>query len=123
MKITKRAVFALSLSGFAPLVLAEEISQAYVPLTLKTSSAQEEAKGFIEDSSLTGSTRNWFSRENGKRGTTWGIDKGNGLSERTSSRNTWVQGTILNYTSGFTEGTVGISTEVAAYNTVALEQG
>ncbi len=123
MKITKRAVLTLSLSGFAPLALAEEVSQAFVPLTVKTSSAQDEAQGFIEDSSLTGSTRNWFAKEKGKRGLTWGINKGNGATERTGSRDTWVQGTIVNYTSGFTQGTVGFSTEVAAYNTVALEQG
>ena len=123
MKITKRAVFALSLSGFTPMALAEDISQAFVPLTVKTSSAQDEARGFIEDSSLTGSTRNWYAREKGKRGQTWGIDKGNGVTERSNSRDTWVQGTIVNYTSGFTQGAVGFSTEVAAYNTVALERG
>ncbi|POA38258.1 outer membrane porin, OprD family, partial [Pseudomonas sp. MPR-ANC1] len=29
---------------------------------------------------------------------------------------------ILNYTSGFTQGTVGVSTEVAAYNFIALDR-
>ncbi|RZA27674.1 MAG: hypothetical protein EOP02_09660 [Proteobacteria bacterium] len=91
MKITKRAVLTLSLSGFTPLALAEEVSQAFVPLSVKTSSAQDEAQGFIEDSSLTGSTRNWFAKEKGKRGLTWGINKGNGATERTGSRDTWVK--------------------------------
>ena len=123
MKLSKSAVLALSLSGLSPLALAEQVSQAYVPVTVKTTSAQEQAKGFLEDSSLTGSTRNWFAKEKGKRATTFGINKGNGVTERTRDRDTWVQGTILNYTSGFTQGTIGFSTEVAAYNTVALERG
>ena len=37
-----------------------------------------------------------------------------GTRESTPRRINWVQGTILNYTSGFTEGTVGFSTQVAA---------
>ncbi|WP_413770179.1 OprD family outer membrane porin, partial [Vibrio vulnificus] len=40
----------------------------------------------------------------------------------TDRRINWVQGTILNYTSGFTQGTVGFSTEVAAYNAVVLDR-
>ena len=34
-----------------------------------------------------------------------------------------MQGTILNYSSGFTQGTVGFAVEAAGYNAIALEQG
>ncbi|WP_282877048.1 OprD family outer membrane porin [Pseudomonas peli] len=43
------------------------------------------------------------------------------MATSTDRRTNWVQGTILKYSSGFTEGTVGVSTEVAAYNAIALD--
>ena len=44
------------------------------------------------------------------------------MTETDANRTNWLQGTILNSTSGFTQGTVGVSTEVAAYNVVALDR-
>ncbi|WP_409276639.1 OprD family porin [Pseudomonas defluvii] len=123
MRRTKNAVLALSLSSLSTLALAEPISQAFVPVTVKSTSDQNEAKGFIEGQSLSGSTRNWYAHERATRGPLWKYYKRDGSRHDTHSRNNWVQGTIINYTSGFTEGTVGFSTEVAAYNAIALEQG
>ncbi|WJM98370.1 OprD family porin [Pseudomonas defluvii] len=123
MRRTKNAVLALSLSSLSTLALAEPISQAFVPVTVKSTSDQNEAKGFIEGQSLSGSTRNWYAHERATRAPLWKYYKRDGSRHDTHSRNNWVQGTILNYTSGFTEGTVGFSTEVAAYNAIALEQG
>ncbi|MHC6227217.1 OprD family porin [Pseudomonas sp. X10] len=123
MRRTKTAVLALSLSGLSTLALAEPASQDFVPLTVKSGSAQDEAQGFFEGQSLSGSTRNWYARERATRAPLWKYYKSDGSRHDTHSRDNWVQGTILNYSSGFTEGTIGFATEVAAYNAIALEQG
>jgi len=114
---------ALSVSAFSALTQAEPASQAFFPLSLKASSEQAEASGFFEGQSLTGSTRNWYARERATRAPLWQYSKSDGSRHDTHSRDNWVQGTILNYSSGFTQGTVGFATEVAAYNAIALERG
>jgi len=113
----------LSVSAFSALTQAEPASQAFFPLSLKASSEQAEASGFFEGQSLTGSTRNWYARERATRAPLWQYSKSDGSRHDTHSRDNWVQGTILNYSSGFTQGTVGFATEVAAYNAIALERG
>ncbi|PWB34927.1 outer membrane porin, OprD family [Pseudomonas sp. SDI] len=113
----------MSLTGLTVMAHAESASQDVVPVTVKTTSAQSQAKGFIDGQSLSGSTRNWYAHERAARAALWKYRKSDGTTHDTHSRNNWVQGTILNYTSGFTEGTVGFSTEVAAYNAIALERG
>ncbi|MGH8439422.1 MAG: OprD family porin [Pseudomonas sp.] len=123
MRPTKTAVLALSLSGLSAVAQAEPVSQDFVPVSVKTTSAQSEAKGFIEGQSLSGSTRNWYARERATRAPLWKYRKSDGSLHDTHSRDNWVQGTILNYSSGFTEGAIGFATEVAAYNAIALEQG
>ena len=123
MRRTQTAVLALSLGGLSAMAQAEPASQDYVPLSVKTTSAQEQATGFIEGHSLSGSTRNWYARERATRAPLWKYYKSDGTRHDTHSRDNWLQGTILNYSSGFTQGTVGFATEVAAYNAVALEQG
>ncbi|NBA97078.1 OprD family porin [Pseudomonas sp. R5(2019)] len=120
MRLTKKALLAISISGLSTLVHGESASQDYVPFTLK-SSAQAEASGFIEGQSLGGSTRNWYANELKRRGGTFRYQK-HGEFQETPRRINWLQGTILNHTSGFTQGTVGISTEVAAYNVIALDR-
>ncbi|WP_252090145.1 OprD family porin [Pseudomonas sp. MWU13-3659] len=114
---------ALSVGAFSALALAEPASQDFVPVTLKSSSEQAESKGFIDGQSLSGSTRNWYAHERATRAPLWKYYKGDGTQHDTHSRNNWVQGTILNYSSGFTEGTVGFAVEAAAYNAIALERG
>jgi hypothetical protein len=100
---------------------AEPVSQAFVPTQLSSKNAQSEAAGFIEDSHLTGTTRNWYSNELRRRDSTFGFND-NGVRRESQRRTNWVQGTIVNYTSGFTQGVVGFSTELALYNAVALER-
>jgi len=90
-------------------------------VTVNEKSAQAEATGFLEGQSISGSTRNWYANEQLKRGGKFAYRK-NGQSTETDRRINWVQGTIIKYNSGFTEGTVGFSTEVAAYNAIALER-
>jgi hypothetical protein len=113
----------MAIGSLSTLATAAPASQAFVPLTLKSTSAQEAASGFIEGQSLSGTTRNFLAKEQWKRGGGLTFQKGDGSSEHTSSRDTWTQGTILNYTSGFTHGTVGFAVEGALYNEIALEQG
>lgn len=123
MRPTRHAVLALTLGGLTALAHAEPVSQEMVPLTLKQTPEQSLASGFIDGQSLTGSTRNWYAHERATRGPLWSYSKSDGSRHPTSRRDNWVQGTILNYRSGFTEGTVGLSTEVALYNAVALQRG
>ena len=119
MKLSSTAILALAISSVTATAYAESQSQAFNPVTVKTTSAQSEATGFVEGQSVSGSTRNWYSNELRRRGNTFSYTR-DGVEHRDSRRTNWVQGTILNYTSGFTQGTVGFSTEVAAYNAIAL---
>ena len=123
MKTTQRTLLAIAIGSLSTYAIAEPASQAFVPLTVKSTSAQSEATGFVEGQSLSGTTRNFFAKEKWKRGGGLTFQKEDGSSEHTSSRDTWTQGTIVNYTSGFTQGTVGFAVEGALYNEIALEQG
>lgn len=122
MKLSSKALLALAISTITATAYAEPVSQDFVPTTLAGSSAQSEAKGFIDGQSLGGTTRNWYANEMFRRDTRIGYFKNEGDTAKTrvSRRYNWDQGTILNYTSGFTQGTVGVSTEVAAYNVISL---
>ena len=122
MRKTSTVLLAVSITTLGAMAHAENASQAFVPTTLSTTHAQDGAKGFIEDQHLTGSTRNFYARERSTRADLFSYQK-DGQKVPTNRRDTWTQGTILNYTSGFTEGTVGMGTEVAVYNEVALEAG
>ena len=117
MKLTSSALLALSISSLTAMANADE----FVPTEAKTSSAQSETKGFLEDQTLGGTTRNWYANELRRRDDRFTYND-HGTRETTPRRINWVQGTILDYKSGFTEGTVGFSTQVAAYNAVALNR-
>ncbi|MFP0197397.1 OprD family porin [Pseudomonas sp. PHC1] len=121
MKLSNTAILALAISSITATAYAETQSQAFTPVTVNEKSAQAEATGFLEGQSITGSTRNWLANEQLKRGGKFTYRK-DGVATPTDRRINWVQGTIVKYNSGFTEGTVGFSTEVAAYNAIALER-
>ncbi|MFF7707053.1 OprD family outer membrane porin [Pseudomonas sp. NPDC007930] len=123
MQSIQRTLLALAIAGTTTPVLAGAASQAFVPTELSSNNAQAQASGFIAGQSLSGSTKNFFAQERTKRDTRFSILKGDGSRESTSLRETWTQGTILNYSSGFTQGTVGFAAELAAYNEIALQQG
>ncbi|KFE44560.1 OprD family porin [Pseudomonas syringae] len=122
MKKVNTAAFALSIATLSAMVQAEPTSQAFVPTELSSKSAQGEANGFFEDQHLTGTTRNWYANELARRDTSFSYRKGGDTPTPTSRRINWVQGTIVDYTSGFTQGTVGFSTELALYNAIALDR-
>ncbi|CAI8778490.1 OprD family porin [Pseudomonas sp. YuFO20] len=121
MKLSSTAILALAISSVTATAYAETQSQAYTPVTLNEKSAQSEATGFLEGQSISGTTRNWYANEQLKRGAKFSYKK-DGVSTPTDRRINWVQGTIVKYNSGFTEGALGFSTEVAAYNAIALDQ-
>jgi len=121
MKLSSTALLALAISSITATAFAETQSQDFVPTTLAGTSAQSEAKGFIDGQSLGGTTRNWFSNEQRFRGSKFTYQK-HGEARTDAYRTNWLQGTILNYSSGFTQGTVGVATEVAGYNVIALDQ-
>ena len=101
MRRTTFTALALSLGALSATAQAKPVSQDFVPVTLKSSSEQAEATGFLEGQSLTGSTRNWYARERATRAPLFRYYKSDGTLHRTHSRDNWVQGTILNYSSGF----------------------
>lgn len=121
MKLSSSALLALAISSITATAYAENVSQDFVPTELNSTNAQAETKGFIEGQSLSGTTRNWYANELRRRDDRFSYNH-NGQATPTPRRINWVQGTILNYSSGFTEGTVGVSSEVAAYNAIALDR-
>ncbi|MBD1553362.1 OprD family porin [Pseudomonas typographi] len=122
MQLTQRTFLAAALASTASAALAAPAGQAFVPTELKANNTQAEATGFAPGQVLSGSTKNFFAQERTKRDTRFYILKG-GTRETTRLRDAWTQGTILRYTSGFTQGTVGFGAEAAAYNEIALQQG
>jgi len=121
MKPSKIALLALAISSASAVAHAETVSQQFVPTTVSDTRAQAESKGFVEGQSLSGTTRNWYANELRRRDDRFSYNH-NKVATPTARRINWVQGTILNYSSGFTQGTVGFSTEVAAYNAIALDR-
>ena len=83
---------------------------------------QAGAKGFIEGQSLSLRTRNFAALEQAQDSNGFRIPKEDG-SEFTHNRRTWVQGTLLKYSSGYTRGTVGFGLDVAGYHALSLERG
>jgi hypothetical protein len=116
----KKTLLAVSIGGFASLVQAEPVSQAFVPTT-HAKNSQADATGWVEGQTLGGTTRNWYANELGMRETRFSYNK-DGTPTDTRRRINWVQGTIVNYSSGFTQGTVGINAELALYNAIALDR-
>jgi len=121
MKLSSTALLALAISSITATAYAETQSQDFVPTTLAGTSAQSEAKGFIDGFSLGVIFRDWYTTEKKFRGQRFSYEKHN-QTRTDANRTNWVQGTILNGTSGFTQGTVGVSTEVAVYNALVLDR-
>lgn len=88
-------------------LLATAISTAMgAPLALAN---QAESQGFIEDSHLKFMTRNMYWNHNGRNGN--------------ADRREWGQGFRLDYTSGYTQGTVGFGIDASAYSAIKLDGG
>ena len=72
-------------------------------------SDQSQAKGFVDDSSLTVHLKNYYFNRDGKNG---GDD-----------RKDWAQGMLGNFSSGFTQGTVGFGVDAYGYWGIKLDGG
>lgn len=122
MQLRKVILITIISSGYHAVSLASQDTE-YSILTLNPKNAQTDAGGFINDQSLSGYTRNWYSKERSIAGPIFRYYKGDGSRANTHSRDTWVQGTLLKYTSGFSQGAVGLGVEFVGQNVIALERG
>ncbi|MBG0844047.1 OprD family porin [Pseudomonas chengduensis] len=111
MKILKLSCLALAIGAVA--------SQAAV------AGQQQEAKGFIEDSSLQLINRNFYMNRDYRHGgsNSQGINRAKPVNERNGYREEWAHGAQLNFSSGFTQGTVGVGADAFAYGGVKLDSG
>lgn len=71
-------------------------------------SSQAQSKGFIADSSLTLNLRNYLDHFDNEGG---------------PHRHAWVQGAMLDYTSGYTQGLVGLGLDASLYGALKLDGG
>ena len=80
-----------------------------------------EEHGFVEDSTLTLNTRQWYSHEIGSKAVHFRAQTNDG-PRAVRDRTAWVQGFKLDYISGFTQGPLGFGLDVSTYSAVALER-
>jgi hypothetical protein len=81
---------------------------------------QASAKGFIEDSKASLTLRNFYFNQDNRSGTLAERQKHTDIPTKTEE---WGQGFILNYTSGYTEGTVGVGLDAVGLLGVKLDSG
>lgn len=74
-----------------------------------TLAGQTDANGFIEDSQLSGQLRNYY--------------RNNDYRDRDNDGREWAQGLVLDYQSGYTQGTVGFGVDAHAYFALKLDSG
>ncbi|WP_263143653.1 OprD family porin [Pseudomonas sp. RIT-PI-AD] len=86
---------------------------------------QESSHGFVEDSHLTVLNRNfYFRRDYAHDGTTSLARNGTKPVDRRSDYSEeWVQGLMANFTSGFTQGTLGFGVDAYFYQALRLDSG
>lgn len=94
-----------------------------LPAVSKPLKGQASATGLIDGQALKLTTRNFAAIEHNRDNWSFSIPKSDGSLESTHRRSTWVQGTALHYNSGYTEGTVGVGLDAAAFNVINLERG
>lgn len=82
---------------------------------------QAKEAGFIEDSSLTLNTRQWYSHEIGRKGTYYHAQTSEGR-RAVRDRTAWLEGFKLDYISGLTQGMVGFGVDLSMYSAVSLER-
>ncbi|MEN0105927.1 MAG: OprD family porin, partial [Pseudomonas sp.] len=88
-------------------------------------SAQEDAKGFIEDSKLSLLNRNFYFRRDYQHGlvSSLGRNSRKSVDKRSDYSEEWAQGLMVNYASGFTQGTVGFGIDAYSYTGIKLDSG
>lgn len=87
-------------------------------------SSQDESKGFIEDSTLTSKTRMLYMNRDYRNGAGNISKNGDGAAPyKKGYREDWGLSELLNYESGFTQGTVGVGVDAFAMGTLRLDGG
>jgi imipenem/basic amino acid-specific outer membrane pore len=88
-------------------------------------SAQEDAKGFIEDSKLNLLNRNFYFRRDYQHGlvTTLGRNAYKPADKRSDYSEEWAQGLMVNFNSGYTQGTVGFGLDAYSFTGIKLDSG
>jgi imipenem/basic amino acid-specific outer membrane pore len=87
-------------------------------------SSQDDAKGFIEDSTLTAKTRAMYMNRDYKSGVGNVRNGKTGIDDKTSGyRQDTGLSELLNYQSGFTQGTVGVGIDAMAMGSLKLDGG
>ena len=84
-------------------------------------SSQDDSKGFIEDSTLTSKTRMLYMNRDFKNGEGNIAKQGGGF--KSGYREDWGLSELLNYSSGFTQGTIGVGVDAFAMGTLRLDGG
>ncbi|MGP5446010.1 OprD family porin [Pseudomonas helleri] len=84
-------------------------------------SSQDDSKGFIEDSTLTSKTRMLYMNRDFKNGAGNIAKPGGGFKSGYSED--WGLSELLNYSSGFTQGTIGVGVDAFAMGTLRLDGG
>jgi len=86
---------------------------------------QQDANGFIEDSSLGLLSRNFYMNRDFRNGgsNSQGTNGAKPASQRNGYREEWAQGEMLNFASGFTQGTLGFGIDAFAYGGAKLDTG
>ncbi len=102
--------------------LALAASTAVIAQDNPRPSQQEQAPGFIEGSHLDLNLRHYYSNQQTQRDTYLTIKKPDG-NQRTRVRETWVQTGMLKYSSGYTQGLIGLGVDAALFSAVNLERG
>ncbi|WP_262137679.1 OprD family porin [Pseudomonas sp. Marseille-Q5117] len=121
MKITILSALIASLTTM-PVAQADPVSLSLFKVKRKDVKAQDTATGFVNGQYLSGVTRNWYSRERATKGPIYRHYEAVGSKSYSHNRDNWVQSIIVDYSSGFTQGTIGIAAQVAVYSDVALER-
>ena len=81
-------------------------------------SSQDDAKGFVEDSTLTSKTRMLYMNRDFRNGASNPTNGG-----KSGYREDWGLSELLNYQSGFTQGTIGVGVDAFAMGTARLDGG
>lgn len=110
MQMMKWSVMALAVAAATTQLAYADVQDE--PLAQESLSSQAKSNGFMEDSTLDLLSRNYaFQRDY----------KNNAPGKNMT--NEWAQGEMLNYSSGFTQGTVGFGVDAFGYMGIKLNSG
>ncbi|MCP8464241.1 OprD family porin [Pseudomonas sp. ZM23] len=113
MKVMKWSAIALAVSaGTTQLAMAEPFV-----------GNQADSKGFVEDSSLNFLVRNYYFNRDQRNGGGNVADSSKASGYKNGYREEWTQGFWGNYSSGFTQGTVGFGVDAFGYLGLKLDSG